>query len=337
MDESENLTPDTETPATEPVVSTQAEQPAHDARPSGGSTEAAGSPWLNDESREFYKSYGLSDDELSGFQSKDEADRLARILDRQYASFGEAARKAAQPAAAKPAEMAPAQPAPAATPAAAPTFTRVDIARLKAAGYDDETIAELARPNQAFDALERLEKERAAERAELSEIKQHFTSWQQYQQEQQQQRLFDAVHQAIDGMNDDKFGKAFGDDGRAQQFTNEQWERRQKIYQQAEILAAGHASQGLPVPSLPSLLRRANQMVFGGEIAAQARAAVHQDIQKQSAQRRPVATQPRDTSGRFAEKPANPFNLNEYVSQVANSPDLVAQWNRIQQESGAAV
>lgn len=335
MDEPDklNTAPIPEAPASEPVLENQVGQPGTDATIPGGSTEAASSSWLNDESRDFYKSYGLSDDELSGFQSQAEADRLARILDRQYASLGEAARKATQPAPEK-TEKAPESPAPA---AAQSTFTRVDLAKLKAAGYEDEVISQFAVTNQAIDALERLEKERAAERNELSEVKKHFTSWQQYQQEQQQQQLIDAFHQAVDTLADDKLGKAFGEDGRAQQFTNEQLDRRRKLYEQAELLAAGHASRGMPIPPLPALIRRANQMAFAADIAANARAKVHQEIQDQSAKRRPVANQPRDPSGRFIDKPVNPLNSNAVVQSILNDPEWNAKFDQIQRESGQAV
>lgn len=340
----------------EPVVSTSAapaaetqaaaaaetgENPSADSG-SGGGTDAAASSasWLKDQHRELGKSYGFSDDELGEFQSEAEFNRATRAIDKQLATFGQAARQQnADPAAtaaqqtqrtapATQIQDATAPPAPAqsaATQAAINKLSRVDVEKLKANGYDDDAIAELSKLNSVAEVVERIE-------GRFQQIEQQFNGWQQYQmQAAQRQQLYD-FHAAIDALNDDRFGKAFDSEGREMQLTNEQIALRDRVGHAAYDIASGHASRGAPVPPMNILAQRARNYAFAEEIRAEERKKVQADISDQSKKRRPVAQQARNPLGRHLPPARNetvPRSINEEAREFFKSPDIQAAYNRL--------
>ena len=70
------------------------------------------------------------------------------------------------------------------------------------------------------------------------------------------------------------------------------------------------------------------------KIRAEERKKVQADLAAQAKRVRPVATQ-RASNGRFADNKHEARTINEKVQEVANSPAVVAAWEKVLETSGA--
>ena len=275
-------------------------------------------PWYSDSDKQLASSYGLDEEQLKQFESADDFQRYAKIFDKQLV---------AKPAAEVPA--AKVEPQPGTNP---PKISKIDIERFKAEGYSDDTIETLTRHNELVDYVERLSAERDSDKQFLSQIQQAITV-------AEQQRQADAFHDAVDSLGDSRFGRAFKD-GYVQSLSKTEDDARRALFEAAETIAAGiqaraeKLGQKAEIPPLPVLLKRAQQMAFAEDIRADERRKVQEAVTKQSMKRRPVAAS-RGDGGRFAKR-AEPTNINEAAKEVANLPDVVALWNKLQEANGSA-
>jgi len=321
----------------EPVAETPAKEvtPAEPAKPEPPS-------WLTAEHRELASSYGLSQDDLSDFGSAAEFARATRIIDRQNAALGELARKQREVA---PAETQTTQTAAAQAVENAKTaakLAKIDLEKLKAAGYDEETLGVIANQNAVIDEFEKLQKEREQERAAFQQLNTQFTQFQQSQEAERQAMRIASFHDAVDSIGDPRFGKSVDENGRPVQLSEQADAERRKLYEQAETLALGIVTRARAAgvqPRLPPLSvlvkQQAYPLAFADDIRAEERRKVQQEITEQSKRRRPVA-QVRQPVGQVPKKDG-PQSRNEMISEIANNPEVVAAWQRIQQEAGSAV
>jgi len=337
-------------PAAPPAPAAAAEtseNPAASSPGPGGGTEAATSPasWLNDQYRELGKSAGFSDDELGEFQSEAEFNRTLRAIDRQMAAFGQAsrqhqqvadpARPASDPPPASQAQAstsAPPPPSTAAAVAAAAKLARVDPAKLKAAGYDEDAIAELAKLNPLADEIEQM-------RAGFEQMQYTFGAWQQYQAQAAEQQQVYNFHAAVDALDDARFGKAFDGEGRAMQLTNEQHAFRERVQKAAFDIEQGHIARGAPLPPINITIQRARNYAFAEDIRKEERSRTLADVAQQAKNVRPVARQARDPISRFTPPPARDNadgvpSINEEAARIFK--ESRADWDRIRNPSTAA-
>lgn len=330
--------------AAEKVVEPVVETPAAETPPAEAPAEPAEvkpPSWLTAEHRELAASYGLSEDDLTDFDSTAEFTRAARIIDRQNASLGQLARQQFQERQNQQSEKQNGHAAAQAVENAktAAKLAKLDLEKLKAAGYDEEMLEFAANQNVLGDEVERLQKERDEDRAKYEQLNSQFARWQQQQEAEQQAARIASFHDAVDSIGDPRFGKSVDESGRAVQLPEQAESQRRKLYEQAETLAAGivtraRAAGAQPaMPSMAVLIRRAHQLAFADDIRAEERKKVQQEITEQSKRRRPVA-QVRQPVGQVAKRDA-PLSVNEQVQEVANHPEVVAAWNKMLENAGA--
>ena len=325
------------------------EQPTQEATDSSTSpsveeiesgTEAAAAaeppkPWFSDADKELAASYGFGDDDLKDFADQREFNRVARLLDKQL--LASVQREQPEPHKQNGHEQAAPTSSTADAKPAKQKFTKLDLDKLKEVGHDPETIEQFKRLNDLVDHAENLEQQRAQEQARVEQLEQNFTQFQQLMWQAEQQRRANAFHDAIDNLGDERFGRAFGTDGKPTAITKEQDEARRKLYETVETLKAGLAARGQQIPAESLLLRRAKQVAFAEDIAKEAVAKRNQEIAAQSKLRRPVQ-QARNNAGQFAsKKPLVAMNQHERISAVAADPDLQSLYHNFVEANGATV
>ena len=329
--------PVSEQPAQEAVDSSVA--PSEEIE-SGKEAAAAAEPksWYSETDKELALSYGFADDDLKDFADAKEFNRVTRLLDRQLVRSVEAQRPA-PPAEETPPATEPHKQnghTPPATPVAAPKFAKHDLAKLREEGYGDTELAHFEQQNKLIEHIEQQEQSRVAELDRLQKIEQGFNQFQQQLVQADQQRRWNSFHESVDHLGPDRFGKAFGDNGKPVALTKEQDDARRKLYDTAETIAAGMQARGQDIPAMSVLLRRAEQLAFADDIAKTSADKVRKEILDQSKRRRPVA-QSRSPGGQFAGKPLAALPQHERISAIAADPDLQTLHKQFQEANGAAV
>jgi hypothetical protein len=132
----------------------------------------------------------------------------------------------------------------------------------------------------------------------------------------QQDLEYKQVMQAFDAAVD-----TLGRYGKAGSLKEAEFAKRSTLWDTAKIVEADFAKRGLPSPSLPVLLKRAEIIAFGDELLAEKKANLASSVKKQSAKRRPVGR----NVARQARKPAAD-GADDPVAAIANSPELAAFW-----------
>lgn len=305
--------------------------------------------WLTDEYKELASSYGMGDDEVQEFSSAAEFTRATRLLDKQLADF--AMRQVQETAKTETAPVAPAQ-ATEAQVANAEKFGKLehlDLTKLKAAGYDEDSLQLFSKQNEAIDRhnalVEHLEKRAAQEKVfeeRFGKLEQGFQQFQEAIWQHENQRRLQTFHTSVDSLNDERFGKTVTEDGRPLQLTQAQNQARQKLLETTAMLVEAHtlrqqtAGRPVEVPPLNAMLRRANQYAFSEDIRAEERKRVQQEIAEQAKRRRPVATG-RGPNGQFVAPDKHiPLSSPEYVEGLLKNPEVEAAWNKALESAGAA-
>lgn len=241
----------------------------------GGGTEAADESWVTDDLRSYAQSYGLGDDELKQFGSADEFKRAALIFDKQLVKPPEPKTEATETA--TPAEKAEAK-----------RLAKLDLKKYEEGGYDEDTLEAVRKQNEAIDYVEQLENRIKEIEPSVEAMKQHFI-------EQDRIRQINAFHSAVDGLDQDLFGKSLDDSGRVAQLDKKHDDNRRKLYEAGETLVAGLVARARAAgqePNLPPsnvLLQRALQLAFADELRAKATQKIQSDVKAQSQRRRPVS------------------------------------------------
>lgn len=311
---------------------TEAALPAEPAEPT---------KWYGDDDSELAKSYDLTVDD---FTSREEFSRFTRLLDKQLLSAVKPVEQQVQQQPNQPLQFAPppAQPqaqqqtqAPAET--TKPKFAKLDLAKLKEAGYDPESLEHFAQHNAVVEHLEQLEKDRAAEREQFQAFTQYVQYNEQRWQQQESVRDVNHFHTIVDSLNDARFGKAFDERGRVRQLSDSENAVRQQLWETYKQFETSYQQSGKPIPAREILIPRAKNYAFAEDIAKEAVAKRNQEIAEQSKRRRPVQ-QARTPSGQFTSaKPFAQMSQHERISHVASDPDLQSLWQKFQETNGAAV
>lgn len=305
------------------------------ATPVPAANQPANRDWLNQEARDYAASYGLSEDELKDFGSLAELRRAGQIFDKQIT------KQKPTPAVPAVGSVTPA-PAPAAVVPATPTpaevkkFVPYDIEALKTVGYDDLTVQMAQAQNDTFAQLQQ-----ANERAERAE--KAATQVQQYAQQEQAKQQATAFHQAVDSLDEKRFGRSMDQAGRSLPPNPTMDGNRKKLYDAALLINSGIAAQAQQrgetpqYPSLPVLLKRAEALAFADDIRTEERQKVTAAVTAQSNRRRPVGshkrTQPGPAAGTEKGKPATPDDI---VANILADPKHKQFFAEAQQANGSA-
>jgi hypothetical protein len=330
------VTDEAAAPATEAKDGAEG-QPAKDGEAqasSGSGTEAAGSTaptsWVKDEHKQLAASFGIPDEDLNGFTSADEFNRAAKLLSRTFASAGQAAKQPAHPAVTQPVAT-PATPA--ATEQQPKKLAKLDAAKFKEAGYDEDTIALV---NAHNDAIEQAE----AQQRELSQMREQVGQFHRAMVEQDYVRRMNAFHDAVDSLGDSRFGKSVGKDGSQVSLSKDEDAGRAKLFNATDMLLRGiidqaQASGRQPqVPPWSVLVQQARQLAFAEDIRAEERKKVQAQVTEQSKRRRSVAAV-RNPVGQFATHKQAFEGPNATAKQLASNPRIMAAWKKMTEENGS--
>jgi len=287
------------------------EQPEEEAVPEETAEEvsppAEEEPWYKAHLHEA-GDYGLAEGDLKEISSEAEYRRLTMLMDRHLLK---------QPAAREEPAREPAAPPP--EKRAEKTEEPLDPQKYIDAGYDEEVVSLVKR---IADQSSRLESQ-AKQLDELAEFNRQAVA----QQAQESRQYFvDAFHDVLDNMDADRYGRSVVDDGVVA--LEERFDgNRRKVYEAVGKIIDSYvakAPEGAPpkIPPLQSLVRRAEVAVFGGSQSRDTRVA------EQSKRRRQVAGSTRRSAPKPKEGDGDP------VMDLVNHPDVVAMWNRFQEENG---
>ena len=269
--------------------------------------------WVDEDAKSVAKSYGLSEDDLKSFASKDEFVRFSAFFDKQLTKK-EPVAEAPKPEAKSESKTATQE-----------EDYSIDLDRLRNEGYDEETLRIARAAKKAFE-------ENKALMERLSPLESNFKQIQEHYDRQIAQQRAEAFHTEVDSLNPDLFGRARDESGRFRALDGKFSENRKRLYEAAETIVHGITRraelQGV-APELPSprvILQRAMNLQFAEDIAKAERAKIQGQLKSQSARRRPVGT------SKAASPSSNPGA--DPVKSITNDPSIVAAWNKFTQENG---
>lgn len=290
--------------------------------------------WIDADTIELAKSYGLDEDRLKKFSSREDFDNVAAFLDDQIRRSTKTADPQAKVdplgATEQVSDPPPAEAAKPAKPALAATkdVEQFDIEALRKEGYDENSL-------KLFEQVNIERRQRAELEAKLSDIFPFVEQVKQQQaaaQKQQQQQVVYDFHSNTDKLNPNLFGRAIDDHGRFAQITAEQKANRDRLYAAADAVARNIHASGIPLPPMPILLKRAQALEFAQELVADEARKLKDGIRQQSAMRRPAGANKPVVTG----KPPGPgSSLNEQTSFILNDPEFNRVFNQLEQEAGA--
>lgn len=262
-------------PASEPEKTTNKttvkgdETPAVDdaaASDTTGDEGDEGADWLDQDTRDFATTIGLTSDELDEFESREELERALRIIDRKAFEAGKASTAAADKPASEP------TPKPAAKPAdASKDDPWADVSRFKLPTGEGEFDEAAARPFNEF--VDVAGETIRALRQELAGIRQHRAS-------EDAQRIRSEAVKSIHSLGHaDLFGKP------GEKLTAEQTANLEKALDAHFTHARGLIASGRNVAPTPAFLKAAVNSAFGDQIQKTEQRRMVDRMRKQSARR----------------------------------------------------
>jgi hypothetical protein len=319
----------------------------------GGSTEAARSAtqsnngqepkeWLTDAHRELASSYGLADEDLKDFGSEAEFRRATRLIDRQLTAAVEAQRQA-QERANQEQTRKQAEDAAKANQATstAPKLTKLDLAKLKEAGYDEDTINLLKTQNDVIDYLESSEKEKAELREQTKRLEQQFQSFSQMSAQPKPSAAPTSSTKRSMAWVMSGSAKPSAPMGSFRQLSRAADDNRRKLYDTAEMLAQGMLAQqraaGMQpqLPPLSVILQRAKALAFAEDIRAEERKKVQAEVTAQAKRVRPVATQSAPTTANSPARKTSRCRSTNKCKRRSTIPAWPARWlNSVRPKKG---
>lgn len=303
-----------------PTEDTSVDEPEQAEVAEGESEPEVESPtsWVTADDRKRALAYGLDQEDLDAYGSREEFGRVTRALDKAWSRLNPTERTTPT---AEPETKAP--------EAVDDTNPRDANGRLNLAYFEknfDEATVELVR-------------EQIANSDARDKQNQAIESFRQEQEQQLWQSHVNEFHRSAESLRPDFFGRTVDKSGLPLQLSNEELDRRQKLWDAAEIIqdhmVKSQQRQNLPpsLPPWPQVLKQAEQLAFGDEIAKHAKAAEQatrvsqlKRVAAQSQKRRGVAT---TGSSRAAYRGAPPENQHS-TEAILQHPDVDAVLRRIQ-------
>lgn len=295
-----------------------------------GSEQAAEVPasWVSPEVLKYAETYGLNEYDVKAFTSQKDLEDFASRLDK-YASKLIAPLAEDQQATETPAAQAAsvATPAPALIPDR-PGFKngKVDLDYFKEQyGADDPIMA-------VVESHSLLQEQLGKTVEDFNRVEEGNQAIIAHLQRQEQQNQFNAFHNALDSIDSEFFGKAFGKDGKPVMLSDESLQRRGKVLNSAvqaiyPIVKKQH-DMGLidQMPSYNEILHRAAKAEFNKELTELDGKRKAEKLRKQSSKIRHVANTARGARPNAATRDTDP------KSALMNNPKLIELWDRLEQE-----
>jgi len=273
--------------------------------PEGGkdaAPPAVNAEWVDDDVLGLARSYGLDENDVKQFDDAEAFRKATLLFDKKL--LAEAGQKPADVVAAP--KAVPVADTVTDDPAAIDPQAYID------AGYDEQTVALVKAHKQLADEVVRL-------RAEAQAAQQRTAA------EFERDRLL-TYHDAVDQLDEKRYGRTLDNAGTIVPLTKEADDNRRKLHDTAQLLA----TKSPPGTPLSVILKRAEKIAFAEELAAEERRVYQEKVAKQSAKRRPAAGR----SKPIAAPVSADGDVDEAVD-IANRPEIVKAWNRMQEEAGA--
>lgn len=251
------------------------------------------------------KSLGLSDEDLTDFTSERSLQRHIALLEKLE---GLSAAKVAD------------DPVDSEEPVAkeAPVDGLIDPSVYEEADWDEKSLA----IPKALRQEQELRKQLQAEVQRLVEI----------ESRREQEATVGKFHEAVDVLDDEAlFGRSRDEYGRSAKLTDVQVKNRNKLFQEVDTLAsvltekAKKAGQEVNL-TWDEVVEKAKVSAFGAGKASTGKSRA-EALKSQSATRRPVAKTASASRTRVAADDDSP-------EVIANSPEIVAMWERFQRDNG---
>jgi hypothetical protein len=192
----------------------------------------------------------------------------------------------------------------------------LDVSVYEAEDWDEKSLA----IPKALRQEQELRKQLQAEVQRLVEI----------ESRREQEATVSKFHEAVDVLNDTElFGRSRDEGGRSAKLTDAQIKNRNKLFQEVDTLAAVYAKDAEKAGKKLDLtweevVEKARVVVFGASKAAKPSKA--EALKNQSATRRPVSKTAAASRSRVAD--------DDSPESLANSPEIVAMWERFQRDNG---
>jgi hypothetical protein len=310
-DESPETVVEEESLAEEPVVDEpQAEAAVEDV------------PSISDEIIGKAKVFGLSDDDIKNFGNERSLQLHVQLLEKIESLAG-----ASKPVDDDAAEAEAETDAPIIGDSASDDLIDLSIYDGTADGMDESEAWDersLAIPK----ALRREQELRIETQKQLEGVLNEVKRLSAYEAEREQQRISDNFHTAVDQLGDRSLGSSRDEYGRPVRLTEAQIKLREKLFEEVDTLAgtlqekAKRNGQSFDL-SWEEAVEKARVTAFGAPKSSDKTRS--EALKKQSAQRRPVST-----SAAANRRVAS----DDSPESIANSPEIVAFWERAQQANG---
>lgn len=293
----------------------------------GGKEAASPSDnWRTEEIRELAASLGWDDEKLNEFETYDQFIEAAVKHDNELKDLSEKVARESERQAPPP---PPKRPEKQAETQATTDLDQIELdpEKYRAAGYDEETVNIVRYTKALHDELKRL-------RPAVDEMVRAY-------EEAKHQSYLNHFHDLLDTMDEERYGRSVDSNGRPVKLPPEKNENRRKIYDTAHTLLNGIIAKGAKpeeLPPLSTLVKRAELVVFGNEILQKERENFKQRVERQARYRRPLPSRPVvNHEGRRPERLRGQgmAGLAEIVKDIANHPDVVKLWERLQEENGS--
>lgn len=303
--------------------------------------------WIDADTIELAQSYGISEDRLKKFTSREDFDNMASFLDEQIKLTKGSPNPQAKvdPLGAPPdtSVITPTDPPPAGAPkntdppakAKPEPAQQFDIEDLRKKGYDEDSLKLFEQVNAERLARAEVERQLQEQNEKLGQVVPFFEQLKQQQELEQRrhaQRLQYEYHSNVDQLSEARFGRAIDDQGKFSQITVEQKSNRDRLYATADAVARNIQTTGRPLPPMKVLLKRAEAIEFAQELVAEEAQKVRDGLKAQSSMRRPSGAN-KPVNGLAPPKPGAP--INEQVRYIVNDPNFSRELDRLESESGA--
>ena len=302
-----NESPDAgdETPADDDAVE---EGEAHDSDEPSDEGKVEDEPeakWLDGDVRSLAATMGLTDEDLQDFSSREELDRVLKILDRNVIATGKAALGEEQAPALAPAPALAKAPAP--EPAPETDGVLGDLSKFK---LGEEFDADVAKPVNDF--VEAVAEQIRGVTEGLAGLLQ-----------QQEQVAADNVYRlAVESLHALGHKDLFGESGKPP--TQAQTANIEKAIDAHLVHAAVLFARDRPAPPTPEFLRAAVRMEFGDQIIKNEQRQHTEKLRKQSARR---------TGGLSSKTAGLPKPKMSLVEEIQADPEIEDLFNKLTSEN----
>lgn len=287
-----------------------------------------GASWIDDQVRSYATSYGLTDEDLATFDSLESLRRFGTLMDRRLAASPSVG--ANNDGSGKTGES---QEPPEKKPSVLDRLKPLDRKRYEDANYGEHELELVDQLNGAIDAIR--------------EIFPGFMQQREQSAAQQKQQMLQEFHEALDGIDDKVYGRAYKDGKPVGKLSEAFESNRQAVLDAMERLSQGIAADAAKrgvqpqIPPVSVLAQRAAAIVMDTlEVPEQqgGKRVNTEQVAAQSRRRRPTGTggtRHAGTVGSGAGK-GKPMTEADEIRAIANNPDVASFFKKAQRENGVA-